>query len=73
MFRVSYFAGWARVSHWKREQVIVETAYGPVKVKQSYYKGKLVNSKPEFDDCEKLARKHNVSLQEIQKAIFKIL
>ena len=57
----------------KREQVIVETGYGPVKIKQSYYKGKLVNSKPEFDDCEKLARKHNVSLQEIQKAIFKIL
>jgi uncharacterized protein (TIGR00299 family) protein len=57
----------------RREVVTVETAYGPVRVKQSFYKGKLVNSKPEFEDCGKLAMKHKLSLQEIQIAVFKKL
>jgi hypothetical protein len=57
----------------KREVIHVETEYGSVKVKQSYYKGKLVNSKPEFNDCERLAVENKVSLQDIQRAIFKKL
>ena len=57
----------------KREVIHVETEYGSVKVKQSYYKGKLVNSKPEFIDCERLAVENKVSLQDIQRAIFKKL
>jgi uncharacterized protein (DUF111 family) len=57
----------------KRKVVVYETEYGPVKVKQSYYKGKIVNAKPEFDDCERLAKQHHVSMQEIQKSIFKKL
>ena len=43
----------------RREEISVETAYGPVRVKQSYYKGRMVRSKPEFDDCRELAEKHN--------------
>jgi len=57
----------------KREVIQVETEYGKVKVKQSFFKGKLVNSKPEFIDCERLAVENKVSLQDIQRAIFKKL
>ena len=62
-----------RKSMLKREVILVETGYGPVKVKQSYYKGKLVNSKPEYDDCRKIADEQNISMLEIQKLILKKL
>lgn len=54
----------------RREQVTMNTAYGPVRVKQSYYNGKLVCSKPESEDCRRLAQANNVSLNEIEKTVF---
>jgi hypothetical protein len=35
-----------------REERTVHTEYGDVRVKQSFYQGKLVNVKPEFEDCK---------------------
>ncbi|MFC2129634.1 nickel pincer cofactor biosynthesis protein LarC [Bacteroidota bacterium] len=52
----------------RREESTIDTVYGPVRMKQSFYKGKLVQSKPEFEDCSSLARKHKVSISEIEKA-----
>ncbi len=57
----------------RREEITVETDYGPVRVKNSYYNGKLVRSKPEFDDCKKLAETNQLSLSEIEKTIRKQL
>jgi len=57
----------------RREEKTVETAYGKVRVKESFYNGKLVHSKPEFDDCKKLAELHEVSLSEIENEISKAL
>lgn len=56
-----------------RKEKTVNTVYGKVRVKQSFYEGKEVNTKPEFEDCKKLARKHNVSLQMIQESVLKKL
>jgi uncharacterized protein (TIGR00299 family) protein len=53
----------------RREEIAVETPYGNVRVKQSYYKGKLINAKPESDDCRRLAEQHQVSLAEIEKSV----
>lgn len=53
----------------RREELIVETVYGPIRIKQSFYNGKLVRSKPEFEDCKKLAEKHQISISEIEKAV----
>ncbi|MEN6457102.1 MAG: nickel insertion protein, partial [Prolixibacteraceae bacterium] len=53
----------------RREQINVNTAYGPVSVKQSYYNGRLICSKPEAEDCRRLAQASNVSVQEIEKAV----
>ncbi|MBT3385146.1 MAG: nickel pincer cofactor biosynthesis protein LarC [Prolixibacteraceae bacterium] len=55
----------------RREELIVDTIYGPIRIKQSFYKGKLVRSKPEYADCKKLAEKHKVSISEIEKAVIK--
>jgi uncharacterized protein (TIGR00299 family) protein len=53
----------------RREIISVETPYGKIQVKQSYYNGKLINAKPESDDCRRLAEQHEVSLDEIEKAV----
>lgn len=43
----------------------VETPFGPVRIKVSSHSGKDVGIKPEFEDCQKLAEKKNVSIQRI--------
>jgi uncharacterized protein (TIGR00299 family) protein len=57
----------------RREVVQVMTRFGEVGVKRSYYRGKLVNEKPEFEKCRQLAREHHVSLEEIRKEVYKNL
>lgn len=57
----------------RREETIVTTSYGPVRVKNSYFDGQRIRSKAEFEDCKKLALKHQVSLSEIEKEIRKQL
>ncbi|MEL7587262.1 MAG: nickel pincer cofactor biosynthesis protein LarC [Prolixibacteraceae bacterium] len=57
----------------RRELVTLNTSFGPVQVKQSYYNGRLVTSKPELEDIRRLALANGVSLQEIEKAVFKTI
>lgn len=56
----------------RREESTVETTFGTVRIKQSFFNGKLVRSKPEFEDCKRLAEKHQITISEIEKAINKI-
>jgi len=57
----------------RREIKKVKTSYGEVEVKCSYYRGRLVNEKPEFEQCRKLAIEHNLTLEEVQKEVYKNL
>jgi len=57
----------------RREIVAVNTRYGEVDVKRSYYKGRLVNEKPEFEQCRSLALKHGLSLEDMVKEVRKNL
>ena len=57
----------------RREEISVNTKFGKIIVKQSIYNGKIVNQKPEYEQCRQLAIKHNVSLEEIQKEVYKNL
>lgn len=57
----------------RREELILETGFGTVRIKQSFLNGKLVRAKPEFEDCKKLAEKHQISISEIEKAVNKII
>jgi uncharacterized protein (TIGR00299 family) protein len=54
----------------KREFVKVTTKYGDITVKNAYYKGKKIKSKPEYEECKKIALKGNVSISEVYKEIF---
>ncbi|GKU24895.1 nickel pincer cofactor biosynthesis protein LarC [Clostridium folliculivorans] len=56
-----------------REFSKLTTKYGEVTVKNSYYKGELVKSKPEYEDCKRLAEENNVPISKIYNDIYKAL
>jgi len=56
-----------------RKEETVQTPFGAVRVKQSFYGGKIVNTKPEFEDCKRLARENNVPLKMVQESVLKSL
>lgn len=55
----------------QRESVSVETEFGTVEVKKSYFKGKMVRSKAEFENLKKLALQNNLPISEIENAVAK--
>jgi len=57
----------------RREMVVVHTSFGDVEVKRSYWNGKVVNEKPEFEQCRKLAVEHGLSLEEVTQEVYKNL
>ena len=57
----------------RREVIRVNTRFGEVDVKRSYFRGKVVNEKPEFERCRQLAVEHGVSLEDIRREVYKHL
>jgi len=53
-----------------REEIVVQISLGKVRVKQSYYNGRLLKSKPEADDCKLLARENGISIRDVEKLVF---
>ncbi len=51
----------------------VETVYGPVGVKFSYYYGKIIKYKAEYKDCKTASENHGVPLQEVYREIARIV
>jgi len=52
----------------ERDEVAVETDFGPVRVKRAYLSGEVVSAKPEHDDCARLAREKGVPLRAVFEA-----
>ncbi|QIB27043.1 nickel pincer cofactor biosynthesis protein LarC [Caloranaerobacter azorensis] len=55
----------------KRDFSKIITNYGEVTVKNSYYKGERIKSKPEYEDCRRLAEENNVPIGEIYREVYK--
>ena len=53
----------------KRDFKKVKTKFGEVRLKTAYYQGKKIKSKPEYEDCKRLARDKGVSLREILESL----
>jgi pyridinium-3,5-bisthiocarboxylic acid mononucleotide nickel chelatase len=51
-----------------RHMTTVNTMYGEIRVKISIQNDEVLCAKPEFDDCAKLAKEYNVSLQTVIQA-----
>lgn len=47
----------------------VETTYGKARVKIAQRSDRIYTVQPEYDDCARLARQHQVSLQQIQACV----
>jgi hypothetical protein len=47
----------------------VETAWGPVQVKEQWWQGELLGTSPEYDDCARIAREHGVPLRAVYAAV----
>ncbi len=56
-----------------RIEKVVETKFGKVRVKQSLFEGKVVRSKPEFDDCREIALQEEISIEVVESEVFKAL
>lgn len=57
---------WLSKNMMKREEKIIDTKFGRIRVKVSFLNGKQVKAKPEFDDCKKLAEEHKTSIETIE-------
>jgi uncharacterized protein (TIGR00299 family) protein len=53
----------------RRETVKVKTKYGEIKIKRGYLNGHIIKSKPEYEDCKRLAKENGVTIQNIYKSI----
>jgi len=50
-----------------RQVSTIQTMFGPVRVKTCLLHGRVLRSKPEYDDCRKLALDHHVPIQDIYR------
>jgi len=57
----------------ERQEKEIETELGTVRVKCSYFQGKEIRFKPEFEDLKKLAIQYGISLNEVEKIFTKSL
>ncbi len=53
----------------QREFTKLMTSYGEVTIKTAVYKGRKLKSKPEYDDCVRLAREHGIPVSQIYQEI----
>lgn len=51
----------------KRQTVSVETEFGKINIKTGLRDAEIISAKPEFSDCEKAAKLHDVPLKIVQK------
>lgn len=54
----------------KREFAKIKTKYGEITVKNAYYNGRIIKSKPEYEECKKIALDNNININEIYKEVF---
>ena len=52
-----------------REFSKVKTEFGDITIKKSYYKGKLVKYKPEYEECRIIAKEKNIAIDKVYKAV----
>jgi len=56
----------------KRDFLNVTTKYGDISVKVSYYQGKVIKYKPEYEDCKNAAIKNNIPILQVYNEVNKI-
>jgi uncharacterized protein (TIGR00299 family) protein len=53
----------------RKEYSRQSTPYGEISMKHAAFRGRRIKSKPEYEDCKKLAREKNIALKEIYEGL----
>jgi len=56
----------------EREQQSIETPFGTVQMKVKRLAGQVVSARPEFEDCQRIAREKNIPLVDVQRVLISI-
>lgn len=51
----------------------IKTIYGEITIKRSFYKEKEVSSKPEYEECRRIAEESGIPLKEVYNNVMKLL
>lgn len=51
----------------------IKSIYGDLTIKRSYYNGKVVSSKPEYEECKKIASEKQIPVKEVYNNIIALL
>ena len=51
---------------------MVQTPYGPVKVKVGSLDGVLLKISPEYEDCKKIARKEKLHIKKVYEEVLRL-
>jgi hypothetical protein len=51
----------------QRKTTLVQTQFGEVRCKLAQLNSKIINVKPEYDDCKRIAQEHNVPLKTVME------
>lgn len=57
----------------QRDYKKIQTKYGEVNLKSSYYKGEKVKSKLEYEDCKRIAKENNIPISKLYTEIYKLI
>ena len=55
-----------------QQNFIAETKYGKIRVKVGIFKREIKNIAPEYEDCKKMAKQHQVPLKEVYEEVKKV-
>ncbi len=55
-----------------RQEGVLATPWGPVRIKTSNLSGSCVRVKPEFDDCQRIALEHDLPLMEVYATVSRL-
>ena len=55
-----------------QQNFIAETKYGKIRVKVGIFKGEIKNIAPEYEDCKKMTKQHQVPLKEVYEEAKKV-
>jgi uncharacterized protein (TIGR00299 family) protein len=56
-----------------REFETIQTTYGSINIKKSFYNGKEVSCKPEYEDCKRVAAEKEIPVKEVYNNIMALL
>jgi uncharacterized protein (TIGR00299 family) protein len=51
----------------------IKTEFGEVRVKSGFYRNKLIKSKPEYEDCIRIAKEKNIPINEVYRMVEQLM